>query len=130
MNEKNIFEGNRAAWNQASVYHQKALKRSLHKNFEDPKFSTLKKSRDYVVNEKLKQIDFHGKIISHIPCKNCQCYSSCFLCIRPFFSGFLAGLSGLFSFVHFFRAVLEPDYLPISSSFCATSPCLWGYRWA
>lgn len=70
MNEKNIFEGNRAAWNQASVYHQKALKRSLHKNFEDPKFSTLKKSRDYVVNEKLKQIDFHGKTISHIPCNN------------------------------------------------------------
>ena len=70
MNEKNIFEGNRAAWNQASVYHQKALKRSLHKNFEDPKFSTLKKSRDYVVNEKLKQIDFHGKTIAHMPCNN------------------------------------------------------------
>ncbi len=70
MDQKNIFEGNRIAWNQATVYHQKALNHSLHKNFEDPQFTTLRKSRDYIVNDKLKQIDFQGKTISHIPCNN------------------------------------------------------------
>ena len=70
MIEKNLFESNRAAWNQAAVYHQRAFNHSLHIGFQDPKFSTLKKERNYVVNERLKQIDFSGKTISHIPCNN------------------------------------------------------------
>ncbi len=70
MSEKDIFEGNRAAWNQALSYHQKALNHSLHREFADPNFTTFKRSRDYVVNEKLKQIDFTGMTISHIPCNN------------------------------------------------------------
>ncbi len=70
MSEKDIFEGNRAAWNQAAVYHQRAFNRSLHKKFEDPQFTTLNKSRDHVVNDQLKQIDFHGKTICHVPCNN------------------------------------------------------------
>ncbi len=70
MKEKDIFEGNRTAWNQATAYHQKAFNHSLHKNFENPEFTTLKKSRDYIVNDKLRQIDFRGKRIAHIPCNN------------------------------------------------------------
>lgn len=70
MSEKDFFEGNRAAWNQATAYHQKAFNHSLHIGFQDPKFSTLKKEHDYVVNERLEQIDFSGKTISHIPCNN------------------------------------------------------------
>ncbi len=70
MSEKNIFEGNRAAWNQASVYHQKAFNHSLHIGFQDPKFSTFKRNHDDIVNEKLKLIDFSDKTIAHIPCNN------------------------------------------------------------
>lgn len=69
MNEK-IFESNRAAWNQATAYHQKALNHSLHIGFQDPAFSTFKRERDSVVNDKLKKIDFSGKAIAHIPCNN------------------------------------------------------------
>ncbi len=70
MSEKNLFESNRTAWNQATAYHQKARNHSLHIGFQDPEFSTLKKERDSVVRERLRQIDFSGKTISHIPCNN------------------------------------------------------------
>lgn len=70
MSEKDLFESNRTAWNQATAYHQKAVDHSLHIGFQDPEFSTLKRERDYVVNERLKQIDLRGKTISHIPCNN------------------------------------------------------------
>ena len=68
MSEKNLFESNRAAWNQAAAYHQRALHHSLHIGFQNPEFSTFKRERDYIVNERLKQIDFSGKTIAHIPC--------------------------------------------------------------
>lgn len=67
---KNIFESNRAAWNQTSAYHQKARNHSLHTGFQDPEFSTFKRERDSVVNERLKQMGFSGKTIAHIPCNN------------------------------------------------------------
>ena len=67
---KNIFESNRAAWNQASAYHQKARNHSLYTGFQDPEFSTFKRERDSVVNERLKQMDFSGKTIAHISCNN------------------------------------------------------------
>lgn len=70
MKDKDLFESNRAAWNQAAVYHQRAFNHSLHIGFRDPEFTTLKKQRDSVVNEQLKKIDFSGKTISHIPCNN------------------------------------------------------------
>ena len=44
MNEKNLFESNRTAWNQATAYHQKARNHSLHIGFQDPEFSTLKRN--------------------------------------------------------------------------------------
>lgn len=70
MGERDIFEGNRAAWNQATAYHQRARNRSLHVGFQDPEFTTLKRKRDEAVNERLKQIDLTGKAIAHIPCNN------------------------------------------------------------
>ena len=70
MNNKNIFEGNRAAWNQALGYHQKANGEFLRSGFENPDFTTLNRECDYVLNEKLKHIDLSSKTISHIPCNN------------------------------------------------------------
>lgn len=70
MSGKDVFESNRAAWNQAAAYHQKAFDHALHVGFQDPEFSVFKRKRDYIVNEKLSQIDFSGKTIAHIPCNN------------------------------------------------------------
>jgi len=70
MSDKNIFEGNRAAWNQALEYHQKAMNNSLQIGFKDPDFTTLNRDCDDVLTEKLNLIDFRGKIISQIPCNN------------------------------------------------------------
>ena len=70
MSGKDVFESNRAAWNQAAAYHQKAFDHALHVGFQDPEFSVFRRKRDYIVNEKLSQIDFSGKTIAHIPCNN------------------------------------------------------------
>lgn len=70
MDEKKIFEGNRAAWNQALGYHQKARNGSLQIGFEDPSFTTLNRACDQVLNDKLRQMDLLGKTIAHIPCNN------------------------------------------------------------
>ena len=70
MSEKNIFEGNRAAWNEAMGYHQKARNGSLQNKFKDPDFTTLNRACDQKLQKKLKEIDFTGKTISHIPCNN------------------------------------------------------------
>ena len=53
MSGKDVFESNRAAWNQAAAYHQKAFDHALHVGFQDPEFSVFKRKRDYIVNEKL-----------------------------------------------------------------------------
>ncbi|MDR2039532.1 MAG: class I SAM-dependent methyltransferase [Bacteroidales bacterium] len=70
MNEINIFESNRAAWNEALEYHQKARKNSLQSGFENPDFTTLNRSCDDVLIDHLNNIDFSGKTISQIPCNN------------------------------------------------------------
>ncbi len=70
MSNKNIFEGNRAAWNQASKYHQKARKNSLLKSFENPDFTTFNSDYDNVVVNKLKHINFDGKTIAQMQCQN------------------------------------------------------------
>jgi len=70
LNHKKIFESNRAAWNQALEYHQKARKNSLHIGFENPDFTTLNRDCDDVLLHTLKHIDFNGKTISQMPCNN------------------------------------------------------------
>ena len=70
VDNKNIFEQNRAAWNQALKYHQKARRNSLQIGFEKPDFTTFNRDCDDIVLTKLKDIDFAGKTISHIPCNN------------------------------------------------------------
>lgn len=70
MCDKNIFEVNRAAWNEALGYHQKARNGSLQKGFQDPDFTTLNRACDRSLQEKLQSIDLTGKTIAHIPCNN------------------------------------------------------------
>jgi len=70
MNEKNIFESNRTAWNQALEYHQKARSNSLKIAFENPDFTTFKSEYDDILLEKLSHIDFNGKTISQMQCGN------------------------------------------------------------
>ena len=70
MSNEAIFERNRAAWNQASEYHQKARKNALLKGFEDSDFTTFNTEYDAVVVQQLKHIDFHGKTIAQIQCQN------------------------------------------------------------
>lgn len=52
ISNKNIFEGKRAAWNQASKYHQKAREKLLLKSFENPDFTTFNSNYDDVVVKK------------------------------------------------------------------------------
>ena len=70
MTDKNIFEGNRAAWNQASEYHQRARKDSLLKDFENPDFTIFSSDYDEVVFNKFKHIIFEGKTIAQMQCQN------------------------------------------------------------
>jgi SAM-dependent methyltransferase len=65
-----MFEHNRAAWNQALKYHQKARNNSLQIGFENPHFTTLDRDCDEVLMSKLNTIDFDGKTISQMPCNN------------------------------------------------------------
>jgi len=70
MNKKTITESNRAAWNQALEYHQKARNNSLQVGFENPSFTTFDRDCDEILIDKLKNIDFSGKTISQMPCNN------------------------------------------------------------
>lgn len=70
MNNKNIFENNRTAWNEASEFHQKARNNSLQAGFENPDFTTLDRDCDDVLINKLNTIDFKGKTIAQMPCNN------------------------------------------------------------
>ena len=65
-----MFESNRAAWNQATEYHQKARGNSLEAGFENPDFTTFNRDCDDVLLSKLNSIDFSGKTISQMPCNN------------------------------------------------------------
>ena len=65
-----IFEANRAAWNEALEYHQKARNNALQNGFRDPAFTTLDRDCDDVLLQKLKGYDFAGKTIAQLPCNN------------------------------------------------------------
>jgi len=69
MNES-IFERNRAAWNEALAYHQKARNNALQLGFEDPEFSTLDRDCDGILMGMLDKIDLRGKTIAQLPCNN------------------------------------------------------------
>ncbi|MCL2678208.1 MAG: class I SAM-dependent methyltransferase [Clostridiales bacterium] len=70
MNGKHIFESNRAAWNQALEYHQKARGNSLQSGFAGPAFTTLNRDCDGILLEKLHELGLGGKTIAQIPCNN------------------------------------------------------------
>ncbi len=68
--EKEICEKNRAAWNEALVYHQKARNKSLHEGFKNPDFTTFDRDCDDILIEKLNEIDFRNKVVAQLPCNN------------------------------------------------------------
>ncbi|WP_409199848.1 class I SAM-dependent methyltransferase [Methanobrevibacter sp. DSM 116169] len=70
MNKKSISESNRASWNQALKYHQKARGNSLYEGFKKANFTTLNRSCDEVLIDKLNKIDLKGKTIGQLPCNN------------------------------------------------------------
>ena len=70
MNNKEITESNRKAWNEASTYHQKARNNSLRISFENPEFTTLNRDCDGPLIEKIKKINLSYKTISQLPCNN------------------------------------------------------------
>ena len=65
-----IFERNRAAWNEALAYHQKARNNALQTGFADPEFTTLDRDCDGVLMEALDKMDLKGKTIAQLPCNN------------------------------------------------------------
>ena len=70
MNNDHIFESNRAAWNEALEYHQKARGSSLHEGFEQADFTTFGRDCDAVLLKKLDEIGLSGKTIAQMPCNN------------------------------------------------------------
>ncbi|WP_010246438.1 class I SAM-dependent methyltransferase [Acetivibrio cellulolyticus] len=70
MNDNNMFESNRAAWNEALEYHQKARNNSLKIGFNDSNFTVFNGEYDNIVINKLNQIDLSGKTISQMQCNN------------------------------------------------------------
>jgi SAM-dependent methyltransferase len=67
---KEMCEKNREAWNEATVYHQKARKESLHEGLKNPDFTTFNRDCDEILIEKLNEIDLKDKIIAQLPCNN------------------------------------------------------------
>jgi len=65
-----IFERNRAAWNEALEYHQRARNNALQAGFEDPAFSTLDRDCDGILMGMLDKLDLRGKAIAQLPCNN------------------------------------------------------------
>ena len=68
--KKAMCEKNREAWNEATAYHQKARKKSLHEGFENADFTTFNRDCDDILIQKLNEIDLKGKIIAQLPCNN------------------------------------------------------------
>jgi SAM-dependent methyltransferase len=67
---REISEKNREAWNEATVYHQKARNKSLHEGFKNQNFSAFNRDCDDILIEKLNEIDLKDKIIAQLPCNN------------------------------------------------------------
>jgi len=70
MDIKKITESNRAAWNEALEYHQRARKDALQKGFESPDFTTLNRDCDGALVEKLNALGLSGKSVAQLPCNN------------------------------------------------------------
>jgi len=68
--DNNIFEKNREAWNEASLYHQKARKNWLYDGFKNPDFTTFNRDGDDVVIKNIKEINLVNKTIAQLPCNN------------------------------------------------------------
>jgi SAM-dependent methyltransferase len=68
--KQGICEKNREAWNEATVYHQKARNKSLHEGFKNPNFSTFNRDCDDILIEKLNEIDLSEKVVAQLPCNN------------------------------------------------------------
>jgi SAM-dependent methyltransferase len=67
---KDVFEKNREAWNEAILYHQKARGNSLQNGFKDVNFTTLDRDCDNVLIENIEKINLRNKIIAQLPCNN------------------------------------------------------------
>ncbi len=70
MKNAKLFESNRAAWNEALGYHQKARGDSLQSGFKRAGFTTFGRDCDAVLIEKLEEIGLSDKIIAQMPCNN------------------------------------------------------------
>jgi SAM-dependent methyltransferase len=67
---EDMFESNRAAWNEAMEYHRRARGEALRKGFEKPDYSVFDRDCDGVLLDKLAAIDLTGKTIAQLPCNN------------------------------------------------------------
>jgi hypothetical protein len=67
---REICEKNREAWNEATVYHQKARNNFLQEGFKNSNFITLNRDSDEILIGKLNEIDLKDKIIAQLPCNN------------------------------------------------------------
>ena len=67
---REICEKNREAWNEATVFHQKARNNSLQEGFKNLDFTTLDRDCDEILFGKLNKIDLKDKIIAQLPCNN------------------------------------------------------------
>jgi len=70
MNNREIYEKNREAWNEAMVYHQKARSKFLREGFKKPNFTTFTWEGDEILIEKFKEIGLADKVIAQLPCNN------------------------------------------------------------
>lgn len=68
--DKEYYEKNREAWNEALGYHQKARNNYLQEGFKDPNFTVFNRERDDNLIKKIKEIDLKDKIIAQLPCNN------------------------------------------------------------
>jgi len=67
---REIYERNREAWNEAMVYHQKARSELLREGFKKPNFTTFTWKGDEILIEKFKAIGIADKVVAQLPCNN------------------------------------------------------------
>ena len=66
LDHKKYNEANRAAWNEATLIHQKARKINLQEKFKEKGFSVL----DPIETEKLQEFGLEGKKVAQLCCNN------------------------------------------------------------
>jgi SAM-dependent methyltransferase len=67
---KETYEKNREAWNEAMTYHQKARGKYLREGFENQNFTTFTWEGDEILIEKFKEIGLENKVVAQLPCNN------------------------------------------------------------